>query len=112
KSLNDADESIRVGAITVLWRLPANAEALRSDDAFAALLAALKEKTVDVRIHAAMILGNIGADAKRALPDLIQASKDMGNIGTRLATTPGSVAEPAIQAALKIDPECGDALAK
>jgi HEAT repeat protein len=112
KTLGDPDEKVRVGAITVLWRASADAAALRSDNGFAVLLAALKDQTVHVRIYAAMILGYIGADAKRAIPDLIQASKDLGNMGTRLATNPGSVTEAAIQAALKIDPECGDALAK
>jgi HEAT repeat protein len=105
KPLGDPEEKVRVGAISVLWWVPINADELRSNESFAALISALKDKTVDVRIHAAMILGNIGPDTKRALPDLMQASKDMGNMGLRSGTTPGSVAEAAIQAALEIDPE-------
>jgi HEAT repeat protein len=109
--LGDEDESVRLGSIKVLWRLPADASEFRSKEALAALTAALKDEVVDVRIHSAMILGNIGPDAKPALPALIEASKDTGNLGPQLGATPGSVTEAAIQAALKLDPECGEVLA-
>jgi HEAT repeat protein len=71
--LSDADDSVRLGSITILWRLPADANELRSKESLAALTAALKDKVIDVRIHAAMILGNMGTDARPALPALIEA---------------------------------------
>ena len=76
------------------------------------LTEALKNDTVDVRIRAAVALGTLGPKAKSALPALIEAAKDTGNIGSVLRVDlPSSVTEAAIGAALKIDPSSKQSLA-
>jgi HEAT repeat protein len=100
-------ESGRLAAADALARLgPAAAPAVP------ALADALKDKSVDVRIRSAVALGKVGPAARSALPALFAAGKDTGNLGQILRYgLPSSVAEAAVEAALKVDPGCADRLA-
>lgn len=102
----------RLASLDALLRIaPAARDA--DKDTLMALATLLKDKNVDVRIHAAAVLGTFGPSAKSTLPGLVEAAKDVGNLGDVLRPVlPAGVAEAAVQAALKIDPDCGATLAK
>jgi HEAT repeat protein len=107
------EEPSRLAALNALRELAPITKGVHTKETLTVLTAALKDKSVDVRIHAASALGSIGADAKPALPALMEAAKDTSNLGTILRPSlPTSVTEAAIAAALSIDPQCAEGLAK
>jgi HEAT repeat protein len=111
-ALSYTDEASRLAALSALSRLAPVKEGL-SKEGLAALTGALKDKNIDVRIHAAIVLGKLGPSAKAALPSLFDAAKDTSNLGSVIRKgLPSSVTEAAIDAALKIDADCTPALAK
>ncbi len=102
------DEAGRIAAVEALARCGAAAK-----PAVPALAAALKDRSVEVRIQAATTLGKLGGDARAALPALAEAAKDTGNTWPLIsATLPLGVAEAAVAASLKIDPDSAADLAK
>jgi HEAT repeat protein len=109
KLLRDESPWVRWQAIDVLLRLGPDAKA--AVPALADRLArAPKEQ---LRILCAMKLGRLGAEARAALPTLIKAASDRGNLGTAwYAAHPSSVCEAAIEAVKRIDPRAIDALAE
>jgi HEAT repeat protein len=79
----------------------------------AKLIEGLKDRDVAARIKAAESLGRLGPKAKPALPALFDAARDTGNRGAVLfMNQASSVTEAAVKAALTIDPDCADALAR
>lgn len=108
-ALKNPDEKSRFNAVAVLHEMGKDGK-----DAVPALTTALKDKNIDVRIRAMDTLRELGVEAKSALPDLFEAAKDTGTLGKPAPWSRflASVPEAAIGAALKIDPECSDALAK
>src|SRR5262249_23744406 len=66
------DES-KLAALKALRRLGPEAKSV-----LPAISQALNDKSVDVRIHAALALGSMKGEAKSALPALIAAAKDTG----------------------------------
>ena len=137
--LNDKDRGVQEAAEEALQRIgpkaaPALAEALSAQEAsgryatmrllkrmgadareaLPALVAALEHKDIGLRISAAIALGSLGSNGKTALPALFEAAKDTSHLQA-LATSDGSpvsVTVAAIDAALKIDPNCKAALAR
>jgi HEAT repeat protein len=104
----EGEDAARDAALAALERLGVGAKG-----AVDALTRTLKGKKTDIRIRAAVILGKIGADAKSALPTLFETAKETANVGPIIRRNlPSGVAAAAIEAALKIDPNCGEALAK
>ena len=102
------DERARAAAVVALDRIGPGAKG-----AVESLTAARKGKNTELRIRAAVVLGKLGADAKSALPALYEAAKDTANVGPVLRPkVPSSVAAAAVDAALKIDPDCTAELAK
>ena len=72
--LTDKDEDLRVEVVVVL-RCAGKA-------GVPALIAALKDKSVEVRLNAADALGRLVRDAQDAVPALTEAVKDADEIGT------------------------------
>jgi len=112
-ALNYPEKASRLAALNTLTHLAPTAREAQTQETLAALTAALKDQDTDVRIHAASVLGSIGTKARSALPALFEAAKDTSNLGSGgRSNLPKSVTEMAIAAALKIDPNCIEALAK
>jgi HEAT repeat protein len=111
-ALRSTTEAARLAAVSALHRL-AGPKEKPTKEVLDALSAALKDGNIDVRIHAASTLGRFGANARGALPALFNAARDTSNLGQIVRKgLSSSVTEAAIQASLKIDPDCGAVLAK
>jgi len=111
-ALKSSEEATREAAAYALYQL-AGLKEKPTKEVLDALSAALKDRNIDVRIHAASTLGRFGTNAKAALPTLFTAARDTSNLGKILRShLPTSVTEAAVRAALKIDPDCGAGLAK
>jgi HEAT repeat protein len=111
-ALRSTAEEARLAAVSALYQL-AGLKEKPTKEVLDALSAALKDGNIDVRIHAASTLGRFGANARGELPALFTAAKDTSNLGQIVRKDfSSSVTEAAIQASLKIDPDCGAALAK
>jgi HEAT repeat protein len=91
EALKDASPQIRNRAALALWLIDMDSK----DEVLAALLAVLKKEVGFPRSGAAIALGTIGPDARKALPDLLAARSDR-DYGVRAAAT---------EAVKKIDPE-------
>jgi HEAT repeat protein len=90
-ALKDASPIVRAQAAVALWRIDKQTE-----EAVAALVAIVKQKDLQYqRMQGANALATLGGDAKKALPDLLEARKDR-DVGLRNAAT---------EAIKKIDPE-------
>lgn len=112
-ALAAAEENSRLAALEALRRLAPSSKNAIPKETLAGLTKALKDKSTDVRIYAAVALGEIGPAAKSTLPALFDAGKDTANLGGVLRPTlPSSVTEAAIAAALQVNPNCTEALAK
>lgn len=113
KALSYPDEPSRLAALDALGDLAPDARMTITKETLAALKTALMDKAIDVRIHAAFVLGEIGGPAKSCLPALYEAAKDTSNLGdgARLGL-PMNVTVAAIDACVLIDPKCGEQLAK
>jgi HEAT repeat protein len=102
RALSDGSELARLGALLALERFGPEIKYPIKE-----LTAALKDKDSAVRIRAASMLGQAGADARSALPGLYEAAADQKSVPSRHDGLPNT----AIRAALKIDPNCGPSLA-
>jgi HEAT repeat protein len=107
-ALKDPSEQARSAALWGFVRMGAPSKV-----AVREISALLKDEVVPIRIQAAMLLGSVGAEAKAALPALYEAARDTSNLDVDARDDrPSSVSAAAIEAAMKIDPDCGAALAK
>jgi HEAT repeat protein len=71
-ALKDASPVVRAQAALALWRIDK-----QTDEAVAALVAIVKQKDLQYqRVPAVNTLAALGADAKKAVPDLLEARKD------------------------------------
>src|SRR5262245_1871742 len=96
-TLVDSNTEVRWRAITTIMRMGASAK-----DAVPALGDRVRNAAgLRMRILAAMALGQLGPDAKSALPELIAAAKDPGADTTWYSDHPSSVCEAAIGAVRK-----------
>lgn len=112
-ALSYPEETSRLAALNALGHLAPTVKEAQAKETLTALTTALRDKSVDVRIHAASVLGSMGGNAKSALPALFEAAKDTSSLGQVLRPNlPSSVTETAIAAALKIDPNGAEELAK
>lgn len=93
KALEDSAPEVRNSAATALALI----DRAKAPSMVNKLLAALKDKDIEVRADAAFSLGEIGLPAKAALPQLIELSKDKPAVRLK--------ARAAIK---KIEPEKGD----
>jgi HEAT repeat protein len=91
-ALKDSAPNVRIQAALALWKIDK-----QSDDAVAVLTAVLKQKDMlpHLRTPAVNALATLGADAKKAVPDLLEVRRDR-DISLRNAAT---------EAIKKIDPE-------
>jgi HEAT repeat protein/S1-C subfamily serine protease/DNA-directed RNA polymerase subunit RPC12/RpoP len=103
KALNDPSDLLRRSAAEALAKTgPPNKQDL------ALLRQTLKAKTLEGRLYAAAALGNLGADARPAAPDLLEALKEADadtNVRQAAARALGKIdareqAQPGLQAAL------------
>ena len=93
--------------MNALHRLAPAARKTLTKEQLTTLAAALKDESISVRFDAAELLGKLGTDARAALPALFDAARDTSSTYANVV-----VAEAAITAALKIDPECRPALVR
>jgi HEAT repeat protein len=90
-ALKDSSPMVRVQAAVALWKIDK-----QTDEAVAALVAIVKQKDLQFqRAQGANVLATFGGDAKKAVPDLLEARKDR-DLALRNAAT---------EAIKKIDPE-------
>jgi HEAT repeat protein len=97
----------RIDALYVLRRLAPAARKTVTPDQLTAIAAGLKDDNVPVRFEAIAVLHRLGAVAKPVLPALFEAASDTNCTAANVV-----VADAAAAAALRIDPECGPALAR
>jgi HEAT repeat protein len=91
EALKDSSPVVRNRAALALWLIDKDTK----DEALAVLLAVLKKEVGFQRMGAVNALAAMGADAKKALPDLLEARSDR-DYGVRNAST---------EAVKKIDPD-------
>jgi HEAT repeat protein len=97
--LKAADESEKLKLLRALQEMQPDAK-----DSLPALTEALKDKSPEVRIHAAAVLGNLCGEKELAIPILHEAGKDTSNVGpVELPGLASSVCVEAIRSAKKID---------
>ncbi len=73
----------------------------------------LADRDTEVRIHATVLLGAIGAPAKRLLPTLLDQVVDPARTPyIRPGNIPGNLSEATVQAILRIDPQSQESIAK
>jgi len=134
--LTDKNQSVRGAAAVALSRIgpkcvPALTAALKeppesqlealkalarigppAKDAVPVIAGVLADGPKLIRIQAAVTLTRIGPEAKAALPALFKAATDASSLEPGTVAEFKSVGEAAIWAALRIDPNCGEKLAK
>lgn len=115
-ALKSEEPHIRLAALDGLVRLGPAAK-----PAVPALVAVLRQPPADAgflgshaafRVRAAFALGEVGPDAREALPVLFEAAKDTSNNFGPRGRLPAGVCEAAVAAVRKIDPRAEDELAK
>jgi HEAT repeat protein len=68
--MDDKDDDVSLSAAEAVWSID------RRPEVFPPFVRGLKAKTANNRVRAANSLGNMGADAKPAVPELVAACKD------------------------------------
>jgi HEAT repeat protein len=92
---------------------PKAAESNVSAESLGELKKLLADRDTDVRIHATVLLGAIGAPAKEMLPSLLAQLVDPARTPyLRAGRIPSSVSDATAQAILKIDPQAQESMAK
>jgi HEAT repeat protein len=105
--LSCPEEASRTAALNALRRLAPAARKTLTKEQLTTLAAALKDKSISVRVDTAKLLGELGTEAKAALAALFDAAGDSSGTFAN-----ENVAEAAITAALRIAPECRPALVR
>jgi HEAT repeat protein len=95
-TMDDTDEDVALSAAEAVWNIGRRTEVLPY------LVRGLKAKTANNRIRAAQCLSGMGADAKPAVPDLINAFADPDS----------AVRRAAHEALSRLDPETARKLVK
>jgi HEAT repeat protein len=82
-TLSDSDTGVRVNALIALATVGVHDQFVAK--AVAALTQRLQDQQAIVRLHAAVVLAHMDLDARSAIPDLIQRSKDLSAYEIRKA---------------------------